>query len=526
MSNSLFKSSDISPVLSTRERADTLRYEDSLADFIKASWRLVEPKAFLSNWHIDVICEHLEAAADWQINRLLINIPPRHMKSLGANVFFPAWIWAQDPNPEDDPEHPFQICKNSWRGPGTKFMHLSYDSSLATRDGVKCRQIISSPWYQRLWGHRVQLQPDQNQKTRFDNRSGGHRISTSEGGVITGEGADIIVFDDPHNVRDIGGTSEVARENTLRFWDEALPSRLNDQMNGVFIVIMQRVHERDLSGHILAKELGWTHLCLPAVYEPEHPFPMRTTVKRKATGQIWTDPREDGEPLWPERFSLEALQRIAKDEAMTSHVAAGQLQQRPTARDGGMFKRDWFANPLQVNDRFLFIENKRLDVVRAWDLAWTEERRGGDPDFSVGVLMGRSRESGAIYVIDVMRGRWSPAQIETIVKSTAVFDGEFCRIRIPQDPGAGKFVACYLAEKLVGFQVSIEPEQNSKVQRAAPLAAHTENQFVRLIEGPWNQDFVAELCAFPNGAHDDQVDAATAAFRALLRQPRFCAVSV
>src|SRR4029077_2222407 len=236
-----------------------------------ASWRLVEPTAFLNNWHIDAICEHLEAAADWQINRLLINIPPRHMKSLGANVFFPAWVWAQGPNTDCDPKHHFQIRKNSWRGPGAKFMHLSYDGSLASRDGVKCRQIITSPWYQRLWGHRLQLLPDQNQKTRFGNVQGGHRISTSEGGGITGEGADIIVVDDPHNVRDIAVASDVARETTLRFWDEAMPSRLNDQDHGVFIVIMQRVHERDLSGHILANELGWPHLCLPAVYEPNHP---------------------------------------------------------------------------------------------------------------------------------------------------------------------------------------------------------------------------------------------------------------
>jgi hypothetical protein len=142
---------------------------------------------------------------------------------------------------------------------------ISRSARTAGADGVKCRQIITSPWYQRLWGHRLQLLPDQNQKTRFGDVQGGHRISTSEGGVITGEGADIIVFDDPHNVRDIAGASDVARETTLRFWDEAMPSRLNDQDHGVFIVIMQRVHERDLSGHILANELGWTHLCLPAV---------------------------------------------------------------------------------------------------------------------------------------------------------------------------------------------------------------------------------------------------------------------
>lgn len=283
-----------SPEDLSRDHCDALRYERSLIDFTAAFWRFVEPNAFQTNWHIEAVCDHLEAVADRQIKRgLLINIPPRHMKSLGANVFFPAWVWAQNPNPQNDPSYRFQIKSNSWRGPGVRFMHLSYDSQLATRDGVKCRQIVASPLYRRLWGHRFRLRPDQNQKTRFENVSGGQRISTSEGGMITGEGGDIIVFDDPHNVRAIGGANEVAREKTLRFWDEAMPSRLNDQDNGVFVVIMQRVHERDLSGHIITTEMGWTHLCLPAVYETKHPYPIRTSVVRKSTGHTWKDPRKE-----------------------------------------------------------------------------------------------------------------------------------------------------------------------------------------------------------------------------------------
>lgn len=511
---------------SVRNVIDAARYENSLSDFIGASWPLIEPMAFKRNWHIEAICDHLEACANWQIDRLLINVPPRHMKSLGANVFFPAWVWAQDPNPDGDPRYPFGIRRNSWRGPGVKFMHLSYESTLSTRDGVKCRQIISSPWFQRLWGHRFQLRDDQNQKTRFDNLRGGHRLSTSEGGVITGEGADIIVFDDPHNVRDIGGSSNVARETTLRFWDEALPSRLNDQSHGVFIVIMQRVHERDLSGHILANELGWTHLCLPAVCESKHPFPIRTTVKRKATGEIWADPRQEGETLWPERFPREALERIAKDQSMTSHVAAGQLQQRPTAAEGGLFKREWFEAKLPAGDRFAFIAARRLQVVRAWDLAWTEPEDGKEPDWTVGCLMGYDSESTICYVLDVFRSRLSPAKLEDAVAQMAAIDGYSCRVRIPQDPGAGKFVAYQLAKKLIGYNVFVEPEHAPKTQRAAPLAAACENKFVVLVEAPWNQAFIEELCAFPHGSNDDQVDAACAAFRACVRRPQWSGVAV
>jgi predicted phage terminase large subunit-like protein len=502
-----------------RDQCDALRYERSLIDFIAAFWRFVEPKGFQGGWHVEAICDHLEAAANWQIKRgLLINIPPRHMKSLAANVFFPAWVWAQNPNPENEAGYSFQVRRNSWRGPGVKFMHLSYDGQLATRDGVKCRQIITSPLYQRLWEDRFRMRYDQNQKTRFENLSGGHRVSTSEGGVITGEGGDIIVFDDPHNVRAIGGASDVAREATLRFWDESMPSRLNDQDHGLFIVIMQRVHERDLSGHILSTDLGWTHLCLPAVYESKHPFPIRTSVIRKSTRQVWTDPRQEGEALWPERFSREALQRVAKDELLSSHMAAGQLQQRPTAREGGLFKRDWFANPVKY-------EPENLDLVRAWDFASSIEQ-SNDPDYTVGVKMGRDPNTGLIYIIDVIRQRLSPAQREIKVKTTALLDGEETRIRIPQDPGgAGKFEAHHFASILQGYSVSIEPEQGTKERRADPFAAQCEHGLVKLVEGAWNRAFIDELCAFPNAAHDDQVDAASAAFRALLRRVTWHAVA-
>jgi hypothetical protein len=318
MRRTIKKSSPRSPEDVLRDQCMALRFESSLIDFTEGFWPVIEPRPFQRNWHIEAICDHLEAVANQEIKHgLLINIPPRHMKSLGANVFFPAWVWAQNPNPDNDPKYIHQLRKGSWRGPGVKFMHLSYERNLATRDGVLCRRIIQSARYQQLWGDRYRLLPDQNQRTRFGNVAGGYRLSTSESGVVTGEGADIIIFDDPHNVRKIGGASDVARENTLRFWDEAMASRLNDQQNGVFVVVMQRVHEDDLTGHILKTEHGWTHLCLPARYEADHPFPIQTSVKRKSSGktpeerQVWTDPRRVGEVLWPQRFPSSALQRIA-----------------------------------------------------------------------------------------------------------------------------------------------------------------------------------------------------------------------
>lgn len=504
-----------------RDKCVALRFESSLIDFTEAFWSVIEPQAFQRSWHIEAICDHLEAVANREIKRgLLMNIPPRHMKSLGANVFFPAWIWAQDPNPDNDPKYRHQLRKGSWRGPGVKFMHLSYEGRLATRDGGKCRRIIQSPTYQQLWARRYQMMTDQNQKTRFDNTAGGYRISTSENGVITGEGGDIIVFDDPHNVRKTVGDSDAARKNTLQFWDEAMSSRLNDQQNGVFVVIMQRVHENDLAGHILKTEFGWTHLCLPAVYEANHPFPIQTTVKRKSSGptpeqrQVWADPRQVGEVLWPQRFPLPALQRIAKDENLSSHMAAGQLQQRPTAREGGLFKREWFQIIKLEPDL------RKLDLIRSWDLAATDS--GGD--HTVGLKMGLDPARQLLYILDVVRGQWSPAEVELKIMATARWDGVETTIRLPKEPGgAGKFQAMHLVGKLQGWSVVTEPEEGSKSYRANPFAAQCEHGFVKLVEADWNKAFIDELCAFDNGAYDDQVDAAAAAFRGLTRASRWAA---
>jgi predicted phage terminase large subunit-like protein len=268
------------------------------------------------------------------------------------------------------------------------------------------------------------------------------------------------------------------------------------------------------------------HVCLPAESERDHPYVfvnprwpvLRRTDSSNGTdgglniGQTWYDFRKEGEPLWKTRFSKDELKRQRTN--LTSHAAAGQLQQRPTAREGGLFKREWFANPVK------FAPPDRLELVRAWDLASAYDE-SNDPDYTVGLLMGRDPATRIFYILTVIRGRFTLGQREKTITSTAILDGRSCRIRIPQDPGgAGKFEAHHLVGLLQGYKVSVEREEDSKEYRANSFAAQCEHGFIKLLEGPWNQAFVEELCAFPAGAHDDQVDAASAAFRALLRRPR------
>ena len=512
------------PALSTREQIDKVRYEDFLGDFIKAAWRHAgEPQFFQSNWHIDCMSDHLMAVARREIKGpgpLIFTMPPRHMKSRGVNVFWPAWTWAQNPDPSNE-QHGFTVRPGTLMGPGVKFAFLSYVQRLSDEHSLASRRLIESDWYQRRWSNRAQL--DQAQIAQFDNLAGGSRRGMSFS-AITGFGADIVVVDDAHDIENV--ESDKIREGTLQVWNEVLPTRLNDPKTGMFIVIMQRSHERDLIGHILAKEFNGMHVCLPAEFEAGHPYVFlnpKWPVPRKsdtshgtdggpAIGEAWYDFRKEGDPLWKNRFPKDTLKTWTG--SMTSHAAAGQLQQRPTAREGGLFKRQWFANPAKRAP-------DDLELVRAWDFASSVEGTG-DPDYTVGLLMGRHPVTQLIYIIDVIRARMTPGEREQRVKSTAAFDGDETAIRIPQDPGgAGKFEAHHFASLLQGYSVSIEPEQGTKERRADPFAAQCEHGMVKLVEGQWNQAFIDELCAFPNGAHDDQVDAASAAFRALMRRVRW-----
>ena len=267
---------------------------------------------------IQAVAEHLQAVVDGQIKRLIINIPPRMGKSSITSVAFPAWTWIQ---PYNSPTS----------GAGTQFLHASYAASLSLRDSVRCRRLIESPFYQGFWKDNFKLTADQNTKTRFDNNKGGSRLSTSVGSALTGEGGNIIVVDDPNAAQE--AFSEATIQSTIEWWDSALSTRLNDPRSGAFVVIQQRLSEEDLTGHILEKDMGeWTHLCLPMRFEKDRAF---------QTVLGWEDWRtEEGELLWPDRFGEREVSILEKQ--LGPFAAAGQLQQRPEPKGGGIIKRDWW----------------------------------------------------------------------------------------------------------------------------------------------------------------------------------------
>lgn len=459
-----------------QEELARIRAEESLKSFIRQGWTNVIPRAtpFVSNWHIDIICEHLEAVSRGDIRRLLINMPPRHMKSVGTNVFWPAWDWIINPH--------------------RQFLFTTFRTSLTVRDSVRCRQLIKSNWYQKRWGDRFTLSQDQNNKLNFANSEHGYRLSTSFQGGITGDGGDIVVIDDPHNAMDVHSPAILG--DTITTYSESIVSRLNDPEKSAMILTMQRLHEKDLTGHIVANETGWTHICLPARYEPDHPY------------HFIDDPRtRRGEPLWEDRFNHEGLRNL--EISMGSHVSAGQLQQRPAPRAGGMFQRDWFeivTHVPQAPDR----------TVRGWDFAATEQKVGLDPDWTVGLQL--AKVGPTIYITDMKRFQGTPQTVEARLRRAAESDGVACEQHIPQDPGqAGKSQVSYLTAQLAGFIVKHSTESGSKLTRAEAVAAQAEAGNIKIVQGHWNEHLLYELTVFPNGRFDDVVDALSRAFHGIIQ---------
>lgn len=439
--------------------------------FIEQAWPVVEPATpFVPGWHIDAIAEHLEAVTGGEIRNLVINMPPRHMKSLTVSVFWPVWEWLS--------------------APSRRWLFASYALSLSIRDSLKCRRLIESPWFRRRWSDRFQLTSDQNVKARFDNDATGYRIATSVGGAATGEGGDRIVVDDPHNIQE--AESDAVRSSTLTWWDEVMSTRLNDPKTGAKVIVMQRCHERDLAGHVL-EQGGYEHLCLPAEYDG----------RRMVTAIGWSDPRrQPGELLWPARYGRAEIDALKR--ALGSYGTAGQLEQRPAPRGGGLFQRTWFGI-VQA------LPATGMEWCRFWDVAGSE----GHGDWSVGTKVGRTSD-GVFYIADVQRGQWSAGEVEERIFQMATLDGVHVRIREEQEPGSsGKAVIAARTKLLAGYDYRGVRATGQKQVRWQPFAAQAEAGNVKVLAAPWLEDWLRELEVVPFAQHDDQTDSAAGAFNDL-----------
>ena len=450
-----------------------------LSNFVREAWRVLEPSTvYVHSWHIDALCLHLEAITHGTFlklglrNRLLINVPPGTMKSLIVSVFWPAWEWGPAGYPS------------------LRYLTSSYSEAYAKRDSRRMRDLVTSEWYQSLWGDSVRL--TRTGEMSFENDAFGKRDGVAFKSMTGGRG-DRVIIDDPHSTE--GAESDADRATAVRIFRESVPTRVNDARNSAIVVIMQRLHSQDVSA--AAKEFGYVHLMLPMEFEPD----------RKCVTPIFEDPRtEEGELLCPARFPRETIE--ADKSVMGAYAVSGQYQQRPAPRSGGMFQRSDF----EIVDAIPASRSSRR--VRAWDFAATKETPGRKPDWTVGLRV--IEIGGVFYVDDMQRDRWGPGEVERRTVNIASTDGTGVIVRIPQDPGAaGKNWAAVMVRLLAGYPVKVENVTGDKTVRARTAAAQAEAGNIKLLRGEWNEAFLSEVSAFPNAAHDDIVDALSDAINEL-----------
>lgn len=461
------------------------RARRGLRAFYEQAWPVVEPRyKFAGGWLADALCEHLEAWSRFEIKNLVVNIHPRLGKSTLVCVVLPAWVWATSPD--------------------RKWLFFSYAAPIAVRDSLRCRRLIESPWYQSRWGSAFSLEEDQNAKSRYDTTASGARISLGVGGAATGEGGDHIVVDDPHDVRKADSVDYL--DACASWWDNVISPRLNNPERGSRLIVMQRVHDRDLTAHVSAqKELGYEVLDVPAEWEPRP-----ATGPSTSLGWPATDPRtREGEPLLPERFSREFY--AAQRATLGAINFSSQFQQRPVPREGAIFKQAW----VKFHGQAPGLRRTPADfdeVLQSWDCSF---KAADDSSFVVGQVWGRLGPD--LFLLDQHRERLSFTQtLSAMRRMTARWPQAIGKL--VEERANGAAVLDVLRQSIDGL-VATNPTE-SKESRAYAVQPLWEAGNVYLpdpIEHTWVTAYLDELLAFPKAENDDQVDAMTQALRRLSR---------
>lgn len=442
---------------------------NSLYEFTRRFYSQVIPDEYFDNWHIPAICEHLQACASGHITGLVINIPPRFMKSTLVSVMFPAWVW-------------------SYRPP-TKFLYSSYSDGIAGRDGLQCLKLVRSRAYQQATGGQVQISAEAKSRMRFGNVAGGVRLAMSAEGAITGEGGDYVVVDDPHKAVDVN--SAVKREKVIEWWDGAMSSRRNNPDYGAHIVVMQRLHENDLTGHILAKDPSTVHLFLPMEYDR----------KRHCTTPLFSDPRtRNGELLWTGRYTHKATRELKRKLGTQGYES--QYQQNPKPRDGTLFKADWFRDA--VIDEAELPQN--LHWHRYYDLAYSLNPKADNTATVRGAM-----HDGVLYLADGVAGRMDSPTAKALIKR--LMREEFDTLHGVEAAihGVPMVQELLTDSNLAGIAIKSIPAIKDKLTRATPAAVRAEQHKIKFVKrlgssNGWIAEWIDELVSFPFGAHDDRVD--------------------
>ena len=443
--------------------------EMSFYEFFKAAWIVVEPAVPLStNWHHKYICDLLQAECERVIAQqpktkdIIINVPFRSTKSLIVTVMFPVWAWIKSPK--------------------LRFITSSYSATLSIELATKSRDIIFSDWFVKRWGDVFHIKKDQNLKERYENNFVGMRRATSVGGTVTGQGGDFLIVDDPLSPQMASSATE--RENANEWYRTTFYSRLNQPDIGVRIIIMQRVHEEDLTGFLLSKEtrLKYKHICIPAKSGDGN-------IKPPSLEKYYD---KDTQLFWEDRFSQRTLDDYKS--ALGSYGYAGQLQQTPTPLDSGMIHKDWFK-----------VDRYRVDdaiVNFVIDPAYTADQKN-DPS----ALLAYTYKDNKWQVVDCVNVYKEFPDLVKFIQQWVQKNGYTNRSRIYVEPKAsGKSIVQTLVRE-TGLNVKEDkPPTKDKVARVSDVSASLESGRVSLLNGDWNDEFLDQLAKFPAAKHDDMVD--------------------
>ena len=488
-----------------RKLIEKRKCELSLAEFVKAAWHVIEPEQpYVHGWHIDFICAHLEAITRGEVmddgtyyNRLLINVPPGTSKSLLVSVFWLAWEWGPQ------------------NMPSMRYVCTSHSLDLAIRDSLRMRRLVTSEWYQGHWGDRVTITGDQNAKGKFETTATGSRQACAFTG-ITGYRGDRVICDDVHSVDD--ANSDAKRESVTKLFKESVTSRLNNPDKSAIVVVMQRLHEKDVSGVILDGNMGYDHIMLPMRYDPMRAHPTRLG---------YADPREeDGELLFPDRFPLHVVER--DEAAMGPYATAGQYNQSPEPRGGGIIKDEWW----QLWDR---AEYPGIEfIVASLDTAYTTKAENDPSALTIWGVFGGSSDSAATRSVDrygrsiditrsfqseslgpvpkamLMYAWQGKLEVHDLTEKVA----DICKrmkvdVLLIENKAAGHSVAQEM-RRLFGnedFSVQMyDPKTLDKVARLYSIQHIFSEGMVYAPNKDWAEMVIRQVSSFPRGAHDDLVD--------------------
>ena len=439
-----------------------------LTAFIEKTFRTIAPgEPYFRNWHLDAIAFRLAACRPGARTRLIITQPPRSLKSISSSVAFVAWRLGLDPS--------------------LRFICVSYSQDLSLELARQFRLVIESPWYKKTF---PQMRLKRDTGAECVTTKGGGRLATSIGGTLTGRGADIILIDDPLKAED--ALSETARKRVIDWYASTLSTRLNDKRKGVIILVMQRLHEEDLAGHVIAAG-GWDNLDLPAIAIDDERIEIAKGVFHH---------RKEGEALQPDREPLAVLDRL-KAEVGSLRFSA-QYQQRPVPAEGNIIRRAWFQHYNAPPDSGV--------VCQSWDIATSVNDTG---DYSVCVTARCS--GGRIYILDVWRGRLAFPPLKAKIIDLSARFRPAC-VYLEKAGGGEHLVQEFLVGRPPGMApvIGVRPDGDKRVRLEAVSPMIEAGDVLLPKDAPWLDVFLAELLAFPNARHDDQADA----FSQLLRRRR------